>query len=148
MTSMTPTMEIIWQLWHKSDMKAEIWHVSLEYIILDGNHGSWRRLRGSYSNLGEEGRWRERPYGIAWEATPIRLGYGLWMYLEPYKTNNVYKIQVLSMRRGFFSFVKLSNLWILRASGWLVFLLKPISRVKDSHPSWCLERPLKSFMEI
>ena len=41
-----------------------------------------------------------------------------------------------------------AHLWIVRASGWLVFLLKPISRVKDSHPSWCLERPLGYFMEI
>ena len=39
-------------------------------------------------------------------------------------------------------------MWIVRASGWLVFLLKPISRVKDSHPSWCLERPLRAFMEL
>ena len=37
---------------------------------------------GFLLNLGEDGRWRERPHGIAWAATPIGLGFGLWMYLE------------------------------------------------------------------
>ena len=39
-------------------------------------------------------------------------------------------------------------LWRERASGWLFHALPKFSRVKDSHPSWCWERPLRSFKEI
>ena len=56
---------------------------------------------GSLLNLGEDGRSRERPHGIAGAATPIRLGFGLWMYLEAKETINVYKIQGEAMRMSF-----------------------------------------------
>ena len=39
---MTPMMEILWQLWHKLDMKADIltyWHVRTEYSILEVEFG-------------------------------------------------------------------------------------------------------------
>ena len=56
---------------------------------------------GFLLNLGEDGRWRERPHGIAWAATSIQLGFGLWMYLEAKETINVYKIQGEAIRKRF-----------------------------------------------
>ena len=66
--------------------RYEGWHTEISGL----NRAYWRSnlgvgegQEGSYSNLGEEGRWRERPHGIAWATTPIQIGFGLWMDMQP-----------------------------------------------------------------
>ena len=76
--SMTVMTQFRYEGWNNDILTFQDW---IDHII--GWIWNLRRPRGSYSNLGEEGRWRERPHGIAWAATPIRLGFGLWMDLEP-----------------------------------------------------------------
>ena len=95
--SMIAMKQFIYEGWNITYMT---YHVEIEHPI--DLACDLEKPNGFLLNLGEDGRWRERPHGIAWEATPIRLGFGLWMYLEAEETINVYKIQGAAMTRRFF----------------------------------------------
>ena len=85
--SMTVMTQVRYQGWN---MKYLTYQVEIEHpieLLCD-----LEKPNGFLLNLGEDERWRERPHDIAWAATPIRLGFCLWMYLKVDETIIFYKI--------------------------------------------------------
>ena len=98
--SMTVMTQFRYEGWNTDIMKCQDWIYHLRGLIWELEKAKTPLLK-----FGRSGKVKREANDIAWEATPIRLGFGLWMDLEPYKTNNFYKIHGSAMTRIFFSFV-------------------------------------------